>query len=127
VKFKITHSIPFITYEYDVKNIYIILSNASEAQEEEFSDAQLRQTKSIAGLMGMEWKYTLEMPGKITKADVGEIVDNKVIIDMFDLVEKDHVYVESQKLNFLWDIFIIAIIVTVIITLILIFKRRSTI
>lgn len=123
--FKITRSIPFITYRYDVKNIYTILSdiNVSEDQGQDFSDESLLETKSMSSLFNMEWEYTLEMPGKITNADVGEIKDNKVIIDMFDLAEEDHVYVESQELNLLWNLGVIAIIIGII-AIILILKRR---
>jgi len=123
--FKITRSIPFITYRYDVKNIYTILSdvNVSEDQGQDFSDESLLETKSMSRLFNMEWKYTLEMPGKITKADVGEIKDNKVIIDMFDLAEEDHVYVESQELNLLWNLGVIAIIIGIV-AIILILKGR---
>lgn len=54
---------------------------------------------------------------------VGEIRGNKAIIDMFDLAEEDHIYVESQELNLSWNLVIITIIIGIV-AVILIFKRR---
>jgi len=45
---------------------------------------------------------------------VGKIRGNKVIIDMFDLAEEDHVYVESHKLNLSWNLVIITIIIGIV-------------
>ena len=116
--FEISRSIPYITYKYDIKNIYSILSDVSESQEQEISDIELNKTEPTNGLMGMELKYILEMPGKITKADMGEIEDNRITIDMIDMVEKEHIYVESQELNLLWDLGIVLFILVVIIAVV---------
>lgn len=48
---------------------------------------------------------------------------NSEIEIVYDLAEKDHVYVESQELNLLWNLGVIAIIIGIV-TIILIFKRR---
>ena len=54
---------------------------------------------------------------------MGEIRGNKAIIDMLDLTEEDHVYVESQELNLSWNLVSITIIIGIV-AVILIFKRR---
>ena len=62
---------------------------------QEMTEEQLQQMKA----MGIEMVYTIEMPGTITKTDVGEIKDNKVVIDMMTLSGKENVYVESEEFN----------------------------
>jgi len=112
--FKVSRSIPYITYHYDVKNVYSELSDASKSQDQEFSDAQLSKSKQVANAMGMKFTYTVEMPGKISKADIGEVKGNQVVIDLFELSGKEVVYIESQELNLLWDLGALALILAFI-------------
>lgn len=131
--FKVSRSIPYITYEYDVKNVYNILSDlpsvnqggTGESQQEKFSDEELIQAKSMKA-MGVKYSYTLEMPGKISKTDVGNVQENKVVIDMFDMIGKEHIYVQSKELNLLYDLAIVAIILILVggAAILLLSKRR---
>lgn len=123
--FEVTRSIPYVTYRYDAKNILLIMSNISPDQAEEFTDEKLLEAKSMSGLGGTEWTYTLEMPCKITSTDLGMIQDNKVTIDMFDMAKNDHVYITSQELNPLLGYGIAAIVLITIGIVIIYVKKRK--
>jgi len=98
--FNITNSVPYINYRYDAKDVLNILSNSSQNQSQNFTDAGLTGLKALPG---SEFTYSLQMPGTITKADVGKIYGNTVAINVFDLIGKQHDYIESQDINYLWD------------------------
>lgn len=80
----------------------------------EMTEAQIKQMKA----MGVELTYTVEMPGTITKTEVGEIKDNKVVIDLLEASGKENYYIESEEPNF---VSVIAIAVAVILVLALVF------
>jgi len=104
--FEVDRSIPYITYRYDATNINNIIEDAS-----------------------IEMTYTLEMPGEIVSSDLGKIKGNTVTIDMFDLMEEEHVYVESRESNTVWNVAIILTIgvVIVIAASIVIYNRKKKI
>lgn len=105
----VSPSIPYTTYKYDAKNIFGVLGNASAPQGQTFSEEALAQTKSQAALLGLDFKYTVVMPGEVTKKDIGEIKDkNNVVINLFDMVGRENLYVESQELNLFYDIPLVA-------------------
>jgi len=104
------------TYRYSVKDVYNTLSDVSEPQgQEEVNDEQIQQAKQMAAMMNIKMDYTLKMPGKITRADVGEVNDDTVTISLFDLAGRDAVYVESELSAGLDTTIIIGIVVVIII------------
>ena len=120
-----------IRYRYDVKGIQALLSEATEAQGQELSLGDVEQIKSIASTFGMDIKYIVEMPGAITKSDVGEINGNRVVIDFFDLYESDHIYIESQETGGITGMFtmeaatISAVALAVIVIVLFFFYKKS--
>ncbi|MCX8190479.1 MAG: hypothetical protein N3F05_04630 [Candidatus Diapherotrites archaeon] len=124
--FKVNHSIPYTTYQFDAKAIFNGLPGSGSA-DTNFSEASLRQLKQSAGLMGIVMTYNVEMPGQITKAEVGEIKGNIVSINIFDLVDREHAYIESQELNvFAIAIAIVVIVVLLLVVILVLFKRRKS-
>ncbi len=88
----------------------------------EMTEAQIKQMKA----MGVELIYTVEMPGTITKTEVGEIKDNKVVIDLLEASGKENYYIESEESN-LVPIIAIAVAVILVLALVFIFvvKRKK--
>jgi len=120
---EITPSLLSTTYRYNVKNVYNTLSDVSETQGQEFSEDQLEQAKSMAGLMNMKMEYVIEMPGAITHADIGEVEGNTVTIDIFDLAGTGDVYVESQETNIALLGAVAGIVVIILIVIVLVVRR----
>ncbi len=58
-------------------------------------EQQVEQFKAA----GVEMTYTLEMPGNITKTDLGEIKDNQVVVDLLTMDKSKTYYVESEELG----------------------------
>lgn len=122
--FKVVQSFPYTTYIYDTKEIYKTMSGMGESQGQELSDESLRQAKAMYGMMNIEMKYIIVMPGTIVRADIGEIEGNRVVMDMLDFAEKKSVYVESQELD--TSIYpIIGVIIAVIAAALLLLRRRG--
>ncbi|MEM4598421.1 MAG: hypothetical protein QW400_01910 [Candidatus Diapherotrites archaeon] len=123
--FKVNNSIPYITYQFDAKSIFTGMPS-TESSDTNFSEASLRQLKQSAGLMGITMTYNVEMPGQITKAEVGEIKGNVVSINMFDLVDREHAYIESQELNvFAIGIGLIVIAVLLLVVILIVVKKSK--
>lgn len=99
--FEVEKSIPCITYRYDATDINNIIEDASIGGEQgqNLADDSIGDMKSMAEMFGIKMTYTLEMPGEIVNADIGDIKDNKVTINMFDLPDDEPVYIESRELN----------------------------
>ncbi len=114
--FEVSYSIPYIIYKYDLKNIYEIMYNTGRISDEE----GLEWVK----LTGTKIKFILEMPGKIVRSDVGVIKENKIIIDVYDLIEKDSAYVESRELNLIYDLIVILVVGIIIFVIVIIKKKR---
>lgn len=127
--FEVDRSIPYITYRYDATNINNIIEDASIGEEQETVEESMGGMKAMAAMFGIEMTYTLEMPGEIVSSDLGKIKGNTVTIDMFDLMEEEHVYVESRESNTVWNVAIILTIgvVIVIAASIVIYNRKKKI
>jgi hypothetical protein len=113
----------FSKYRYDAKAVYNLFSmgtNSFDVQGNTMNDSSLLNMKAL----NAKWVYNLEMPGTITNADVGNVSGGKVVINIFDLIGKEHAYVESEELNILMLIIPI-VIIAVIIIIIMALKRRN--
>lgn len=84
-------------YKYDAKNVYNIFNDVA-GEENSISDEEMGDS-AMAEQMGISYTFTLTMPGEITSSTVGVIDGNTVVIDMFDLPEHEHAYVESKEDN----------------------------
>ncbi|MFH1445021.1 MAG: hypothetical protein ABIF08_00900 [Nanoarchaeota archaeon] len=125
--FIVTKGFMSTVYRYDVKGTQNILLESSQAQGQEITPEQITQAKAMYGLMGLVLKYKLEMPGTITKTDLGEIVDNAVEFDILDMYDMDHIYVESEETTFsvMTLILLVGIVIIVVLILALIFVRKG--
>ncbi|MBU0898919.1 MAG: hypothetical protein KKB03_01075 [Nanoarchaeota archaeon] len=118
------------TYRYDIKDIQEVLSSATRAQGQEITPENIEQVEKMAKAVGMNLKYIVEMPGVITRADIGEIKGNRVEMDFFNLYKSDHIYIESQETNGITGMFIAnpvigfgAIIILLVVVLFLLNKK----
>lgn len=84
-------------YKYDAKNVYNIFNDAA-GDENSISDETMNDS-ALGEQMGISYTFTLTMPGEITNSTVGVIDGNTVVIDMFDLPDHEHAYVESKEDN----------------------------
>ena len=82
-------------YKYDAKNVYNIFNEAAD-DENSISDETMGDSE-LGEQMGISYTFTLTMPGEITNSTVGVIDGNTVVIDMFDLPDHEHAYVESKE------------------------------
>ncbi|MBU0898920.1 MAG: hypothetical protein KKB03_01070 [Nanoarchaeota archaeon] len=114
-------------YRYDLKVIQTVLSETSESQGQEITPEQMAQAKSMSELMGLSLKYVIEMPGEIKNTELGDIKNNRVEVNFFDLYESDHAYVESEEstLSILSLFVIVGIIVIIILIIVLIYSRKT--
>jgi len=123
--FKVSRSIPYVTYTFDAKAVNSILSDVGDAQGQSFDTDQLKQAKAAAGAMGMSFTYVVQMPGTIYEADAGTIEEDKITIDIFDMLDSENVYIKSRELNLLWDIGLIVIVVITVFLVILFLGKRG--
>ena len=98
--FNVSNSIPYSNFKFDARDLLNILAKSSKGQSQNFTDAGLSGLKILPG---SEFSYSLQMPGSITSAEIGKIYGNTVVINVFDLIGKQHDYIESQDVNYLWD------------------------
>jgi len=122
----------FNTYKFDVSKGRDVLESVNSdsltgmdssgaLNTGEMDDAMLQQMKA----MGFEMTYTLEMPGTITKSDIGEIKDNKLEVDLLALSGDETFYVESEELNPVYGGGIALAVIIVLALIILLLKRRK--
>jgi|GEM_PF-3106740 len=129
--FTVSHSPPYVNYKYNAaaiskSNMLKSLGSSpgttdtTKNMDTNIDPRQLKLMKSMVPIT-----YTVTMPGKIIRADVGEIKDNKVVIDYYDLIDKNEAYIESQELQ--GSYFIIGAIIAVlcIIVVLVLLKRRG--
>ena len=84
-------------YKYDAKNVYNIFNDVA-GEENSISDETMDDS-ALSEQMDISYTFTLTMPGEITSSTVGVIDGNTVVIDMFDLPDHEHAYVESKEDN----------------------------
>ena len=130
--FKVVKSIPYITYTYDAKHIEKLVSesvggskNLGIPSEDLGESSDFGNFGLSPEMLGIKATYTLEMPGKIVKADFGEIKDNKLIMDLIELQDKDKALVESQELNLTWLIAGGAVLFMIVIIVLALVLRRK--
>jgi hypothetical protein len=124
----------FNKYIYDVSKGKEFLSSMNSGNNQnllnstQLSAEELEAQKAYLKSMGFEMVYTLEMPGTITKTEIGEIKDNKVVIDLLDLTGKENFYVESEELNAFYVVSIaaaITLILALLVILLVKFKKKK--
>ncbi len=69
-------------------NMTSLLGNEGGGQE--------NSNPAMAKAMGISMTYTVEMPGKITKVENGEIVDGKAVFDLLE-AGNERLYIESEE------------------------------
>ncbi|MEM4662533.1 MAG: hypothetical protein QXM75_00755 [Candidatus Diapherotrites archaeon] len=120
--FEIIQGIPYTTYKYNAKAILVSLKST----DSNFSASNLKMMKTLYSSAGVNLTYNVEMPGKVTKAEVGKIEgENKVIIDLFDLAEKQSAYIESQELN-MFAVGVIIIVIALLLLVLFLVLKKST-
>lgn len=114
--FEATKGVGAMTYRYDLKNIYTLLQAVGEAQGQEFSDTALMEQKDYVEVSGIELTYTLQMPGTITKTDVGTIQEDgsTVMINLFDMAALETAYVESEVKSTPWAFIVGGLVILVV-------------
>jgi len=128
--FTVSHSPPYVNYKYNAaaiskSNMLKSLGSSpgttdtTKNMDTNIDPQQLKLMKSVVPIT-----YTVTMPGKIIRADVGEIKDNKVVIDYYDLIGKNEAYIESQEFNLMPVIIIGAIIAVLCIVVVLVLLKR---
>ena len=85
------------TYKYELKNTREIIKNIATALKQEITPENINDLKQSVESAGLKLKFTVEMPGIVTRADYGNVVGNRVEMDFFDIYENDHIYIESQQ------------------------------
>ncbi|MEM3361771.1 MAG: hypothetical protein QXG16_00395 [Candidatus Anstonellaceae archaeon] len=50
---------------------------------------------------GLKYKYTIDVPGQIIEYNHGKLIDNRVVVDPFDVAfsEEKFIYIKSRELN----------------------------
>jgi len=84
----------FTTYRYNIQNTRDIIPLRRSPSEEELRQAEEEGNFKLT--------YTLEMPGEITQAEVGEVQGNTVVVNLFDLLDEDSYLVESRAVSLIW-------------------------
>ena len=99
------------SYSYDYGSPYADDSYSSYLSDTyKISDSKSKAIGNTIEQMGMEYTYTVEMPGTIISAEGGEIEDNKAVFDVAErMQEREPIVVISEEYNFLM-ILIIAVI-----------------
>ena len=99
------------SYDYDYGSPYEDDSYSSYLEDTyRISDAKSKALGKTIEQMGMEYTYTVEMPGTIISADGGEIEDNKATFDVAErMQEQEPMVVISEEYNFVM-IAVIAVI-----------------
>lgn len=79
---------------------------------------------SSAKSMGVEMKWTVEMPGKVTETNGNQTADGKVVFDLLEQKAGQKMYVKSQEAKM--DIYVVAALgVVIIIAAAFILLRRN--
>lgn len=129
--FTVKKSIPYITYSYNAANVFSILGDTGGEQSEQLSSDAIKEAKAGAELVGMELNYTINMPGTVVSAAVGEIdaETNTVTMDVFELVDQPEALVTAQALNWMWLIItggiLVVLVLVVVMVLMVMMKRRK--
>jgi hypothetical protein len=125
-KLKISRSLFFTKYRYNINGSFDVLSEGAKTEGEKFSEKNLSEAKAMSS-MGVKFQYILQLPGKISKADIGEIKNkNQVEINLFDLVDKKDVYVESREINISNIVITLAVVMGgIILGIVLVLKKRA--
>ncbi|MFW5704998.1 MAG: hypothetical protein ACOCXG_04075 [Nanoarchaeota archaeon] len=120
--FNVKKSFTKTTYEYDAIEVFDILNALSEDEDEKIEKESLSQMK----MLNPKLKYELTMPAKITSAEVGDINENKVKIDIFDLEDLETAKIVATKTNNMFYYVVGAgIILLIIVGIVFIKKKKS--
>ena len=113
------------TYEYDAMEVFDILSKLSEDEEEQLTK------ESLAGLkmLNPTFEYVITMPAAILSSEVGDIKENSVEIDIFDLSDIDSAKIISVQKNnaVLYALIGIAVIFVIAVAILFIRKKKHPI
>ncbi len=93
----VTNGIPYKTYEIDVAKAKGLAGDSDDLNAGAPPGAD--GSADMLKMMGMEFTYTLTMPGTISAAAIGEVDGNTVTIDLLEVEEGEQLHVTSRTLN----------------------------
>ncbi|MCX8163592.1 MAG: hypothetical protein N3D10_03510 [Candidatus Micrarchaeota archaeon] len=101
------NSFPFDIYELKIFGVPDLplnyFFNSSQIQQLSFNSSFNSDKKYLMQLegAGLNYKYTIDVPGKIIEYNTGQIVDENLVVNPFDVAysETKYIYVKSRELN----------------------------
>jgi hypothetical protein len=121
--FRVEKSLFKTSYEYDALEVFDILGQLSEKEEEQITQDSLLDFKMLNPTL----KYEVTMPGEIVSAEVGEFKGNKVKIDIFDLeTESSAKIVSKTNSNTIYYIIGISVVILTSIIVVVVMKKNKT-
>lgn len=95
--FFVEKSIIKTKYKYNPKNLLQNTNSQSGLNSEELESMSPAQLE----IFGVEYKYTLVMPGEIISSNYGDIDGNKVVINLLEVPSEDEILIISESKNML--------------------------